>query len=120
MNGQSDVEDRVAIGRGIVSDGGRHVAALDRKIQRFLRRIGQPRDAGLAIAVGADFELRLALAPESVLDRETNLGIKKRFVRTIFYDEICAAGAEAGVNNGNFRGIGSDGSAARNENEDCA
>ncbi len=119
MSRQSYVEDRVAIRRGIVRDGGGHVAALDRKIQRPLWKIGQSRDAGLAIAVGADFDFRLALAQESVLDRETNLGIENWFVRAIFHKEIRAAGTQAGVHDGNFRRIGSGRSFANKDNEDC-
>src|SRR5260370_4630757 len=79
MSGQSDVENRIAIGLRIVGDGRRHGAALDEKFQWLLREIGQPGDAGLAIAIGADFDLRLALAPESVLDCKAHLGVKNSF-----------------------------------------
>ena len=79
VNRQSYIELGVAIGRGIVRDGSGHVAALDRKLQRFLWQSRQPRDAGFAIAIGADFDLRRALAPKAVFDPEINLGIKKWF-----------------------------------------
>jgi len=120
VNLQSDLEDRIAIGLRIVSDGGRHCAALDEKLQRLLREIGQPGDARLAVAIGADFHLRLALIQESVLDDKADLGVKNRFARAVFHKEIRAAGAQAGVNHGNFRRVRSEGSAERNENEDRA
>src|SRR5260370_4470214 len=88
VSGQSDVEDRIAIGLRIVGDARRHGAALDRELQRPLRQIGQPGDAGLAIAIGAHFVLRLALAQESVLDCKTDLGIKNRFACAVFHNDV--------------------------------
>ncbi len=84
------------------------VPLLMKNSSGFFGRLGNPvTRAGLAIAIGADFDLRLALAQESVLDCKANLGVKNGFACAVFHNEIRTAGAEACVNNGNFRRVAS-------------
>ena len=101
---QRDVEIRMAIGGGIVRDGFRQIAALDRVLQgRLLDFVGQSFDVRFAVAVSADLQVRIPLAHESEVHFNVNVRVIDRLLGSIDHDEVSTTRPDAGTNAGHVR-----------------
>ncbi len=70
------------------------------------RVVGKADEAGLAIGIGADFEIELMEIHESVGDVDTDVGGIDWRIGVVGDGEISGAGAEAGVDGGDCFGVG--------------
>ena len=90
-----------------------------------LNAVREAGEAGLAVDIGADFEVELAGAGESVGDMNLDSGSIERCAGCIGDDEISRAGADAAVNDGDglrirrwSGGLGSGNGAKRQQEQD--
>ncbi len=91
---------------GVVEEGGFAVAFGGAEEESLLGIIGQASEAGFAIGIGADFEIELVQAGESVGDVDADVGGVDGRAGGISNDEIDRAGADGSVDYGDRFGIG--------------
>lgn len=111
---ECDIEVRMAVGRRIAGDGLEQAVFLDGELQRrFLQFVGKPFDARLTVIVGANLEVRIALAHESEFDLHVNLGVEDRLVGGVRDQEVCAARSNTGTDRRHVGGASGDGRGSR-------
>ncbi len=91
---------------GIVEEGGFAVAFGGAEEESLFGRIGQASEAGFAIGVGADFEVELVQARESISDVDADVGGVDGRVGGICDGEIDRAGADGSVDYGDGFRVG--------------
>jgi len=80
----------MTVGGGVLRDGPSQIARLDFELQgRLFEFVGQPLDARLAVAVGADLKVGLSFAHEAIENGDMNLDVINRFVIGVKNGEVC-------------------------------
>jgi hypothetical protein len=91
---------------GIVEGIAGAVAFGGMEVEAVLKTVGKAGETGFAIDVGAEFEVELAGAHESVGDVDFDLGRIHGGTSRVGDGEIGGAGADAAVEDGDSLGIG--------------
>src|SRR6202034_1744728 len=91
---------------GIVEEGGFAVAFGGAEEESSFGSIGQAGEASFAIGVGADFQVELMQARESISDVDTDVGGVDGRGGGVGGDEIRGARADASVDYGDGFGVG--------------
>lgn len=90
------------------------VAFAGAEEEALLGMFGQADETGLAIGIGADLEIELVEAAETVGDVDANVGVVDGLAGVVVDGEVGGAGAQAGVDGGDiFGGVGGVGGRTR-------
>jgi hypothetical protein len=102
---QGDEELGLIVLGGVVEGVAGAVAIAGFEEQSALDTVGKAGEAGFAVDVGADLEVKLVGARESVGNVDLDLGEINRFVVGVGDGEVGRAGAQAAVDDGDRFGV---------------
>jgi hypothetical protein len=97
MNFKNGAKSRLTIDRGIINNGCRYGAALNRELQRLPGIVGQAGKAGSASNIGSAIEFYVSQLHEPIFDRNVDLHIVYTLAGLISYRKVGSARPNTGV-----------------------